>query len=422
MQVLHPHFQLSGPFGKLEAPALRTLVDEEKGSVQKKAILLARPTPDFVAKVLAHLETQTPAAILSPDLSLAEREAREKILQQNLHPETALVLFTSGSTGAPKAVQLSWKNIAANTEAVLESLAFAQATQQNLFLSLSYSYGLLGQLLPAIQAGVPTHLLAFPEARSALLAGKGAGMWSGVPAHWETLLRVTSPEQCDSVTHVISAGAALPLELRARLRGHFRQATIFNNYGLTECSPRVLSLASTHPRFLQEGTVGYPVKHLQVKTGPEGELLVRGPQVMLGYVGEAGEAKIQDGWLHSGDVVEHEADGMVKIVGRLDELFNIGGERTSPLEIEAALLQLEGVKEAAVLVEPHDLYGAKITAFLVGAEALKRKDAVTQLRQWLSGHKVPLEYFRLPQLPRTPNGKLQRKELAKARVGAERVD
>lgn len=418
VHFLHDKAELTGPFGTLHSSELKKMMAREKP--ERGALLEASMDPAFLAKLLAHFESGVPAALVSPDLSPAERDARKRILEQEFHPDTALIVFTSGSTGAPKAVQLSRANLEANTEAVIESLEFARAPRQGLFLSLSYSYGLFGQLLPALHLGIPTKLIPkFADVRAAFLSGEGAGMWSGVPSHWEALLRVTTPEQCDGVTHVISAGAALPLELRKRLRAHFRNATIYNNYGLTEASPRVLCLRSTHPRFFEEGTVGYPVKHLEVKEGEGGELLVRGKQVMLGYLGGSGD-KIRDGWLHSGDVVQVEVDGMVRIVGRMDDLFNIGGERASPLEIDAALLKVPGVKDAAVLVEQHELYGARLTAFLVGSPPGK-KAIVEELRKHLSGHKIPLEYLAVDSLPRTPNGKLKRSELTNSKNTARKI-
>lgn len=416
---------LIGAFGSVSFAELRSKVDAAKTGLPSRVCLLnAVPHPDFVAKFLAHLEAGIPAALVSPDLAPHERELREKILEKPLHPETAVIVFTSGSTGTPKAVQLSLKNLSANTEAVIESLDFGSAPRQFLFLSLSYSYGLFGQLLPALRLGIPTRFLPkFADARAVFMDGKGEGMWSGVPSHWEALLRVTSPEQCAGVTHVISAGAALPLDLRHRLRAHFKNATIFNNYGLTEASPRVLSLPSTHPRFFEEGTVGFPVKGLEVKAAEDGELLVKGLQVMLGYLGDeaATREKITGGWLHSGDVVSVEPDGMVRIMGRKDDLFNIGGERTSPLEIDAALLRIPGVKEGAVLVEKHDIYGAKLTAFLVADKKLEKKTILEVLKKNLSGHKIPLEYLAVDALPRTPNGKLKRSGLQDLKSSAERI-
>lgn len=418
---------LIGTWGTTSYGELRSLVEHKKSLSRNRSdtpLLASHPTPEFIASLLAYLSEGIPVALVAPELSEGELAQRRKILQTKPHPDCALIVFTSGSTGNPKAVQLSAANLEANTEAVIDSLEFARAPEQKLFLSLSYSYGLFGQLLPALRLGIPTTILTrFADARGEFVEGRGAGMWSGVPSHWEALLRVTTPEQCEGVTHVISAGAALPLSLRERLKAHFRNATIYNNYGLTEASPRVLSFSSKHPRFFEEDTVGLPVKFLKVKEGEGGELEVKGWQVMLGYLGDEKETaeKLRDGWLRSGDVVHIDADGLVHIVGRLDDLFNIGGERASPLEIDAALLHIPGVKEGAVLVEKHPIYGSQLIAFLVGENIPPKKEILEKLRQHLSGHKVPLEYRIVEALPRTPNGKLRRKGLVEMKESAKKI-
>lgn len=417
---------LIGSWGTTTFGELRALVEHARKNLSRRttALLPSHPNPEFIATLLAYLSENVPVALVAPELSEGELEVRRKILETKPHPECALIVFTSGSTGNPKAVQLSSANMEANIEAVIESLEFARAPQQNLFLSLSYSYGLFGQLFPALRLGIPTKIIPrFADARAEFVEGRGGGMWSGVPSHWEALLRVTTPEQCDGVTHVISAGAALPLSLRQRLRDHFRNATIYNNYGLTEASPRVLSFSSRHPRFFEEDTVGLPVKFLEVKEGEGGELELKGRQVMLGYLGDPATTadKLRDGWLRSGDVVHVDGDGLVHIVGRLDDLFNIGGERASPLEIDAALATLPGVKEGAVLVEKHPIYGSQLLAFLVGEKIPPKKELLETLRHHLSGHKVPLEYRRVEALPRTPNGKLRRKGLAELKESAQKI-
>ncbi|MGZ3694974.1 MAG: class I adenylate-forming enzyme family protein [Bdellovibrionota bacterium] len=430
MEILGPaasHMPaLIGSWGTTTYGELRELVEHAKKNLSRHStpLLASHPTPDFIANLLAYLSEGVPVALVAPELSEGELAIRKNILQTKPHPECALIVFTSGSTGNPKAVQLSAANMEANIEAVIESLEFGLAPQQNLFLSLSYSYGLFGQLFPALRLGIVTKVLTkFADARAEFAEGRGAGMWSGVPSHWEALLRVTTPEQCDGVTHVISAGAALPLNLRERLKAHFRNAVIFNNYGLTEASPRVLSLSSRHPRFFEEDTVGFPVKFLKVREGEGGELEVKGWQVMLGYLGDEKETaeKLRDGWLRSGDVVHIDQDGMVHIVGRSDDLFNIGGERASPLEIDAALLHVPGVKEGAVLVEKHPIYGSQLIAFLVGENIPGKKELLEVLRRHLSGHKVPLEYRLVDALPRTPNGKLKRKGLVDMKEKSKKI-
>ncbi len=374
--------------------------------------LVAEQSIAFAIRALAHLNMGVPFVLVGAGMSEAERETRKKVLAQDIHPDTRVILFTSGSTGTPKAVQLSEENILANREAVEDSLDFSSATTQGLFLSLSYSFGFFGHLLPALHCQVPTTLYEkILDVREPFMNGEAEGMWSGVPSHWETLVRLAQGKKNPKVTHVVSAGAALSLQLRKKLRETFPTAKIFNNYGLTEAAPRVLSFSSEDPRFFAEGTVGYPVKHLEVKTEADGELVLRGKQVMLGYVGGS-EGKIIDGWLRSGDLAKIEENGLVSILGRKDDQFNIGGERTSPLEIDFALANLPGVQEAAIAVGTHEIHGAKITAYLVGNPPDK-SEILAELKKVLSGHKIPTEFILVNALPKSENGKLKRAELAK---------
>ncbi|NTX52968.1 class I adenylate-forming enzyme family protein [Myxococcus sp. CA039A] len=411
------------------------LVDRPRGL----AILRAHRSLGFITRFLAFYEAGVPLAVFAPEWTDSEVEARRSglgdcfELDESLsvswrsgrsepphHPETAVVLFTSGSTGAPRAVQLSRRNIEANVAAVLASLDFASVSQQTLFLPLSYSFGLLGQLLPALAAGVPTSLLGnLVELKRLLDEGRLHGMISGVPSHHETLLRLLgdAPALTKDVTHVVSAGAALNLELRQRLMRAFPSSRVYTCYGQTELAPRVLCLRSDHPAFLSTAT-GFPVGSLTVKLTPEGELCVRGEQVMLGYLGapEATREKVrEEGWLHTGDVAERSPEGLVTLLGRNDDLLKVGGERLSPLEIEAALRALPGVTDAAVSGRDDALYGMTLTAFLQfepGAPNPLKRELRQALRERLSPHKVPTEFYRVEELPRTSNGKLQRGRLA----------
>lgn len=411
---------LFGSWGQISFSELRHQIDREKNSAKSQGIstLRAEAHPRFLIPLLARLELGLPTAVLPNMLSPAELLRRQALLQGSPHPDCALVLFTSGSTGEARAVQLSAAGIQANTEAVVESLRFRDAKKQFLFLPLSFSFGLLGQLLPALAAGVATHFLeGFAEGREILERGEGAGMWSAVPSQWEIALGLT--EKAHNVTHVVSAGDSLSLRLRERLRAHFPRAVIFNNYGLTEASPRVLSISSEHPRFFEHRTAGSPVKGIRIKAGPDGELLVAGPQVMLGYLGaaEASREKLAGGWLHTGDLAEISDGQLVELLGRNDELLKIGGERISPLEIDAALAQVPGVQEGAVFANQDAVYGVSLSAFLVLAPAeasgeISKDWLLEHLKARISANKIPSEFYIVDALPKTPSGKLIRASLA----------
>jgi long-chain acyl-CoA synthetase len=423
----------------LSFAALGRAVDQDKARLDRPyegvCALRAERSLAFVVRLLALYELGVPLALLAPDWTAAEREARLACLQRWFaldedgrvtrqgtgpklhHPDCALVLFTSGSTGVPRAVQLSRANIEANVVAVVTALAFEPAGEQTLFLPLHYSFGLLGQLLPALRVGATTRLVNnLVELKQRAEHGALRGMLSGVPSHLEALVRLFGDRPLAGVTHVISAGAALPVALRRRLADIFPDSRVYSNYGQTELSPRALCMHSGHPSFFTPAT-GYPVGDVEVRTGADGELLVRSRQVMLGYLGDAHATaeKIVDGWLHTGDAATIADDGLVTVLGRRDHVLDIGGARVDPVEIESALAELPGVVAAAVLRQEDALRGGVLVALLVperpGAWPAQR-ELRQRLRDQLSPGKIPARFYEVSELPRTASGKLVRAGLA----------
>lgn len=429
-------------------------VDRDKAGLERPhggiCVVRAERTLGFVVRFLALYELGVPQALVAPDWTAAELDTRVGCLQRWFqldedgrvtrqgtsgepihHEDCAVVLFTSGSTGAPRAVQLSRHNIEANVVAVVTALAFEPAGEQALFLPLHYSFGLLGQLLPALRVGASTRLVTgLVEVKQLAERGALRGMVSGVPSHLEALVRLFGdrPLALEGVTHVISAGAALSVSLRRRLAHTFPDSRVYSNYGQTELSPRALCMDSGHPAFFTTAT-GYPVGDVEVRTGEDHELLVRSRQVMLGYLGDprATAEKIGDGWLHTGDAATIAEDGLVTVLGRRDHVLDIGGARVDPVEIESALEALPGVVAAAVLRQDDDLRGGVLIALLAGerAGALPgHRELRHRLREQLSPGKIPARFYQVAELPRTASGKLQRAalpDLLAALVDAGRI-
>jgi long-chain acyl-CoA synthetase len=397
-------------------------------------ILTESMTVGFVATLLALMSQPRVVCVFSSAWTQDERESRRALLGRCFevdgqgavvgvwggapapaHPDTRLVLFTTGSTGLPKAVQLSEANIRSNTRAVIDAVGFRTARTQTLFLPLSYSYGLLGQLLPALEVGMRTDLVdRLVDLADGLASQALRGMISGVPSHYETMLRALPPGRvCRGISHVVTAGAYSPPDLRRRLHDAFPCATIYSNYGQTEASPRILCFTSAHPLFYTPAT-GYPVGDLHVRLSARGELLVRGAQIMLGYLGDddGTREKVEDGWLATGDLADIAAGGLVTVTGRTDELFNVGGERTSALEIEAAIRRVRGVRNVGLLVVDDALYGSACVAYVVPAGVDVSADGVRdELRRLISRHKIPRELYLIPELPLTQNGKVDKPAL-----------
>lgn len=408
---------------------------EMLGRLEDGIVLLrAGMNSEFAINVLALLCLARPVAIIPVSLTSFERDARIALLGRcleidgrgeitqrwtqspaALHRDARIILFTSGSSGFPKAVQLSEQNIRNNIHAVIDALDFRQAPEQTLFLPLHYSYGLLGQFLPALALGMRTVLLErLIDLKNAFDSQVLKGMISGVPSHYEVILRMLPADFVyNKLTHIVTAGAYMSPELRKRLHQIFQAAAIYNNYGQTEASPRILCFKSSHPLFFTEAT-GYPVRNIQVRLSDDGELLVKGPQIMVGYLGDeqATRQKVREGWLATGDKAEIADDGLVTILGRDDELYNIGGERTSRFEIENALKCVSTVRNAVVFTLDDSLYGEKIVALIEPVEGEVTLEAILrELTQFISPAKMPKELRLVERLPENANGKLDKNVL-----------
>ncbi|AMP89206.2 TPA: acyl--CoA ligase [Legionella pneumophila] len=398
-------------------------------------ILYAAPDIEFIIQLLACLETNRPIALFPNSISEEEKQIRLSLLGNAIminekgelqeiyenktikpHHQTALVLFTSGSTGKVKAVQLSSINIKANCHAVMKALEFKKVQDQLLFLPLSYSFGLLGQLLPGLMFGLSTRLIThFTDIKMLMEQGTIPQMWSGVPSHWVAINAIAKryPDSAAKIKAIVSAGAPLSTALRADLKQIFPNAIIYNNYGLTEASPRVLTYSSDDPLFT-ENYAGYPVGDWKVKLSTENELLIRGTQIMLGYLGEKDSTKIQNGWLSTGDIAEILPNGLVAIKGRRDSLVNIGGEKVNLSEIEQKICQIDVIKEAIVIPQEDRIYGIRLVVCIEKTtlhSQISKQYLTEKIQTHLLPRKLPIQVHLMPSLPRNKHGKLDRNAL-----------
>jgi len=364
----------------------------------KIEFIKASNTLECIVSILSALKADKPIALFSENITEKKyKNSAEFILKSSLHPDTALILFTSGSSGDSKMVQLSHKNIKANTKAVIEALDFDKIEVQALFLPLSYSYGLLGQLLPALTLGKTTYVLDHMIKIKSLVENNLVQMISAVPSQHIVLLKILNDTK--ALSHIISAGAPLYLNLRRELVKKYSHGTIYNNYGQTELSPRALSLKSSDPDFLTDAT-GRVVRGLEYKINPEGELLFKGEQVMLGYLGES-ENKSQ--WHNTGDLALDD-NGLITIQGRKDALVKIAGQRVSLKFLEAIIEKESSVNHAAVLYKEDELYGQKLFLFYEGSLLEKEILEIFKLESGLSI--IPEEIIKLDQFPKNSNGKI----------------
>lgn len=369
--------------------------------------------------------------------ALAATPARDEIAPAE-DGDLAFVVFTSGTTGHPKGVMLSHRNVTAVVDAILDYLPLSPADRYALVLPLFHTYA-KSVLLTTLAAGGTVVLDSFNDLPGfvARLESRRITAFSGVPYHINMLLRRAPIDRHDLSTLrfiTISGSHIAPenlLELARRLPG----AAVVFMYGMTETSTRACALP---PGRLADkpGSCGRAIRGVSLRivdddgrelpAGSPGEVLVAGPNVMRGYFGEPSltASTLRDGWLHTGDLGYLDAEGFLFLVGRKTDLIKCAGERISAREIEEVLSAHPGVVEVAVTGEPHPMLGESVRAWVV-----RRDDAVSEeeLRRHaachLTHHKIPRSWSFVNELPRTASGKVQKHRLpgdpAEARRGVD---
>ncbi|MBS2969944.1 AMP-binding protein [Metabacillus sp. KIGAM252] len=343
--------------------------------------------------------------------------------------DIALLQYTGGTTGFPKGVMLTHKNIAANTvmcsawmyncrrgeEKVLGLLPFFHVYGMTAVMHLSVTEGYNMILLPKFDAG--DTLKTIHKEKPTL--------FPGAPTIYIALLNHPDLKKYDlsSVQSCISGSAPLPVEIQER----FEKETggkLVEGYGLSEASP------VTHSNFLwgrrKKGSIGVPWPNTdamilsqetgsQAEPGEKGELIVRGPQVMKGYWGkpEETEAVLKDGWLFTGDIGYMDEEGYFYVVDRKKDMIIAGGYNIYPREVEEILYEYDKIQEVVVAGVPDPYRGETVKAYVVPKEGVKISEEELNVfaRQHLAAYKVPRIYEFRSELPKTAVGKILRRAL-----------
>lgn len=345
--------------------------------------------------------------------------------------DVAMMLFTSGTSGAPKGVMLSHGNVLSNTRAVIASLDLRAPDVAAMVLPFAYSYG-SSVLHTHVAVGATLALVGTTAFPAAVLAGierhRCTGL-PGVPSTFAQLLRsgLLDKHDTSSLRYVTQAGAAMAPALGARVRAAFPNARLHVMYGQTEATARIACLPAEDfdrkPGSVGKAIAGTTIRIVdaegrEVPRGATGELVVDGPGVMLGYFRDAEETAraLHGGVLHTGDLASMDEEGHVTLQGRRSEMIKSGAHRIAPQEIEAVLGELPEIAECAVTGVPDDVLGQAIVAFLIPAPgaAIDRRAVLAHCLAQLPRFKLPARVEIVDALPRTPSGKLQRWALAAA--------
>jgi long-chain acyl-CoA synthetase len=351
---------------------------------------------------------------------------------QCLPNDTAVILYTSGTTGMPKGAELSHSNLIMNAKAGSELLQLTHDDIQIVVLPLFHSFGQTVQMNAGFATGNTLVLIPrfTPDAVLSAIQHKKATVFAGVPTmYWQLLTYEDQKGQfdIDKISEIlrigVSGGSSLALEIIRGIEKKY-QIPIIEGYGLSETSP--LATFNHLGRERKQGSVGMPIWGVEIKifndSGEEmpvdgvGEIAVRGHNVMKGYYNKPEETKAAfngSGWFYTGDLGKKDADGYIYIVDRVKDMIIRGGFNIYPRELEEVLMTHPSVSMAAVIGIPHDQHGEEVKAFVM----LKDNETVTEneIVQWAKAQMAAYKYPRIVEicekLPMTATGKILKKEL-----------
>ncbi len=355
---------------------------------------------------------------------------RPEVLRMDAIRDLAALMFTSGSTGEPKGVMVTHRNIECNTHDILQYMGLSVEDRAMLVLPLHYCFGLsiLHSHLAAGASVVINNQFLYPETVLQDMQKKHCTGLAGVPSTYQILLRKSRFKTMEfpSLRWLQQAGGRLPNPYIAEIRQAFPTVRFYTMYGQTEATAR-LSYLPPNQLDAKMGSIGagLPSSRLEVlksdgspveKGSDEtGEIVASGDNICPGYWNDPLETKryFRDGRLFTGDLARVDADGYLFIVDRERDMIKVGGNRIGAKEVEDVVCELPFVIEAAVIGVPDDWLGEAITAFVVlTADAgFDPEDIRNHCRRRLPAYKVPQRVVTIPRLPHNSSGKVMKYKL-----------
>jgi long-chain acyl-CoA synthetase len=352
--------------------------------------------------------------------------------------DTAVILYTSGTTGQPKGAELMHRNMISNAlasdalfaadadrpDTLLCVLPLFHSFGQTVIMNAGFAFGGTIVMLPRFEAG----------AALALMAKEGVTFFAGVPTMYWGLLGalegsgVDVHQLAERMRVAVAGGSALPVEVHKEFERRFG-VTILEGYGLSETSPVAsFSVWGEPPRV---GSIGRPIPGVEMKLiNPEpgvredlpegedvvGEIAIKGPNIMKGYYGrpDATAEAIVDGWFRSGDLARKDADGWYYIVDRSKDMIIRGGYNVYPREVEEVLMTHPDVSLAAVIGVPDESHGEEVKAVVIRHEGatVTEDELVAWAKEQMAGYKYPRIVQFVDALPMTATGKILKRELS----------
>jgi len=404
-----------------------------------KAFIGAAPYLEEISRVFAEhgsppikLALDPPATGDFKNLETAYAEEASFSIHPTQADDTLNILYTSGTTGDPKGGMLTHGNLARNARILAEMRGVIEPDTVVIgALPLYHVFGITSVMNVSVYLGLTVELFTHfePEDVIAVTEREARTIFYGVPTMLNRLIQVAegSPPKKTSLKFCISGGSSLPVEFIKRFETLFA-TTIHEGYGLTECP---VCVENPYDRPTKSGSIGLPIPEFSAKIVDEngkelppggiGELLIKGPAVMKGYLNrpEPTEETLRDGWLHTGDIARMDDDRYIYIVDRKKDLVIRGGYNVYPREIEEVIYQIPEVSETAVYGLPHPDLGEEIAAVVVPKEGVQIDPE--KIKAYVKERVAPYKYPRVitiaPEpLPKSGSGKILKKEIRKQYV------
>ncbi|WCN39333.1 long-chain-fatty-acid--CoA ligase [Aneurinibacillus uraniidurans] len=339
--------------------------------------------------------------------------------------DRAVILYTSGTTGTPKGAILTHRNMASNADAISQYLGVYTKDTFVAVLPMFHVFCMTVCLNAPIANGAKILILPRfgPKQLIELIEERQATIFAGVPAMYNFIMQQQdlSPSALASLRICVSGGAAMPVALLHEFEKRFDKV-ISEGYGLSEAAP--VTAFNPVEGVRKPGSVGVDIPGVtnkvvdaegrELERGEVGELIVRGPNVMVGYLNlpEDTAVALRDGWLYTGDMAYMDEDGYVFIVDRKKDMILVGGYNVYPREVEEVLYMHPLVVEAAVIGVPDENFGERVQAYVVRKdESLTENELYEHCSHDLARYKVPKDIIFIEELPKNTTGKILRRSL-----------
>ena len=360
--------------------------------------------------------------VISNDTSV--KSLRKKIASEKNNPDLRLVLYTSGTTGIPKGVMLSDKNLIANAESIIEILGITANDKAALVISPHHAFG---------NSIIDSHFMVGGSIRMGTmnfigstfdLVESGVSIFYGVPSTYRILLRYSErfKKAFRNVRIAASAGGGMDKPTVIRLMQFTPDIKILPMYGQTEATARLAYLPAEDVEDFVD-TIGKPIpgatldvfdaNRRPVEPNITGELVARGDNILLGYLDDenATKKKIINGWMHTGDLAQKLSNGYFKLLGRKDDLIKIGDHRVNPREVEKIIENNNEVSKVFVVPVTHELMGTAISLMVIPKPGTEVDTLFAFCRKNLPSYLYPQEILTIDHLLLSENGKISNRSI-----------